>query len=133
MRAVYSVGVVLAGSTLFLVVVLLLFSGRQPGLHAPLQIARAPVEELTKDLAEVDALLAIAERASVQQVLASHRVHLQQQIVRQTDLIKTGEKMLAYATREIALEHFEHARVSLSGARSAFTRASAKSNRPNPS
>ena len=103
MRAVYSVGVVLAGSTLFLVVVLLLFSGRQPGLHAPLQIARAPVEELTKDLAEVDALLAIAERASVQQVLASHRAHLQQQVVRQTDLIKTGEKMLASATREIAL------------------------------
>jgi len=30
-----------AGSTLFLVVVLLLFSGRQPGLHAPLQVRAA--------------------------------------------------------------------------------------------
>ena len=33
--------------------------------------ARAPVEELTKNLAEVDALLAVAERVSVQQVLVS--------------------------------------------------------------
>ena len=63
----------------------------------------------------------------MQQVLKSHRAHLQVQIARQTDLIKTGEKMLAFATREISLERFEHARVSLSGARSAFTRASGKS------
>jgi len=50
-----------AGSTLFLVVVLLLFSGRQPALHAPVQIARAPVEELAKDLQEVDKMLTTAQ------------------------------------------------------------------------
>ena len=49
------------GSTLFLVVVLLLFSGRQPAVHAPLHFARQPVEELAKDLMEVEALLAISE------------------------------------------------------------------------
>ena len=91
MRAAYSVGVVLTGrdfhfeapfasaflildeerhvggffpspgSTLFLLVVLLLFSGRQPALHAPLQSNIAPIEELAKDLSEVDALMAASE------------------------------------------------------------------------
>ena len=49
------------GSTLFLLVVLLLFSGRQPALHAPLQSNIAPIEELAKDLSEVDALMAAPE------------------------------------------------------------------------
>ena len=49
------------GSTLFLVVVLLLFSGRQPAVHAPLQIARQPIEELVKDLLEVETFLATSK------------------------------------------------------------------------
>jgi len=114
-----------SGSTLFLLVVLLLFSGRQPGLHAPLQIARAPLEELVKDLHEVEALLAASERSAVRQVLQSHKSRVEQQIERQTDLIRSGEKMLRTAANEMNNEHFEHARVSLSAARSAFTRASA--------
>ena len=60
-RAAYSIGVVLTGSALFLVVVLLLFSGRQAAVHAPLHIARTPVEELEKDLSEVEAFIAASQ------------------------------------------------------------------------
>lgn len=50
-----------AGSTLFLFVVILVFAGRQPAVHAPLQSNIAPIEELTRDLGELDMLIAVAE------------------------------------------------------------------------
>jgi hypothetical protein len=40
MRAVYSVGFILCGSTLFLLMVIMIFAARQPGgTHAPVQVA----------------------------------------------------------------------------------------------
>jgi hypothetical protein len=65
------------GSALFLMVVSLLFNGRQTGFHAPLKIVQEPVEELMKDLSEIEALLDVTQvepRAIAFPHLAAHVV-----------------------------------------------------------
>mmetsp|Transcript_31813 Transcript_31813/g.84955 ORF Transcript_31813/g.84955 Transcript_31813/m.84955 type:complete len:109 (+) Transcript_31813:18-344(+) len=70
MRAIYSVGFILCGSTLFLLIVILIFAARQPGTHAPVQAARSSIEDLRKDAEELAMFHNISQRPQVLSVAA---------------------------------------------------------------
>ncbi|EKX54032.1 hypothetical protein GUITHDRAFT_132448 [Guillardia theta CCMP2712] len=125
MRAAYSVAFVVSGSMLFLVVVLLIFGVRQPGHHAPLQTARSSVEELREDVSEVEAFAEASRRSGVVTLLLSYREKLLRQIDKQEEWSRKGDRMLSEAYKDMTQHRFDQARVSLAGARSAFSRAAA--------
>ena len=61
-------------------------------------------------------------------LLKGHKARIEQQIERQSSLIRSGDNMLRNAANELKHERLDSARVSISGARSAFSRASGESN-----
>ena len=61
-------------------------------------------------------------------LLKGHKARIEQQIERQSSLIRSGDNMLRNAAYELKHERLDSARVSISGARSAFSRASGESN-----
>ena len=65
------------------------------------------------------------QRPAVKAELSREKANMEQQIARQNEIIGTGDKMLQRAQRELSAGRIEQARVSIAGARSAFTRASA--------
>eukprot|EP00285_Hemiselmis_virescens_P011155 CAMPEP_0173406054 /NCGR_PEP_ID=MMETSP1356-20130122/63545_1 /TAXON_ID=77927 ORGANISM="Hemiselmis virescens, Strain PCC157" /NCGR_SAMPLE_ID=MMETSP1356 /ASSEMBLY_ACC=CAM_ASM_000847 /LENGTH=207 /DNA_ID=CAMNT_0014366959 /DNA_START=94 /DNA_END=714 /DNA_ORIENTATION=+ len=125
MRAMHSIGFIVSGSAMFLIIGILVFGSREP-IHAPHQESNTPVSELRLDLQDLGALMKMSQRPSVLAGLSSQAKRLERQIQRQEILISDGDRLYAAAVRHLGPNpHFTQAKLQLSAAKSAYQRGAA--------